>query len=86
MGETVRLSPHPTNQGVNHERNAKVVLALLFLLVVLGVVGAMDYEDARREERSFNSGEPPPVGDCSNGAEVRPNEGGSACVVSLPGH
>ncbi len=64
---------------------AKVVLGMLFLLVVLGVVGAMDYEDARREERKLNAVESSPAGDCSNGAEARPKEGGAACWVSLPG-
>jgi hypothetical protein len=64
--------------------NVKVVLALLCLLVVLGVVGVMDYEDARREERGFNTVESSPPGDCSNGAEARSKESGSACVVSLP--
>ena len=30
--------------------NAKVVALLLLLLLALGVVGEMDYEDARRSE------------------------------------
>ena len=64
--------------------NAKVVLALLCLLVVLRVVGAMDYEDARREELSLYAVESSPPGDCSNGTEESPNESRSGCVVSLP--
>ena len=31
---------------------AKMVLVALFLLVVLGIVGRMDYEDAKRMERA----------------------------------
>ena len=31
---------------------AKIVLLVLFLLVVLGIVGRMDYEDAKRMERA----------------------------------
>ena len=31
---------------------AKMVLVMLFLLVVLGIVGRMDYEDAKRMERA----------------------------------
>ena len=31
---------------------AKMVLVVLFLLVALGIVGRMDYEDARRMERA----------------------------------
>jgi hypothetical protein len=31
---------------------AKIVLVVLFLLVVLGTVGRMDYEDAKRMERA----------------------------------
>ena len=31
---------------------AKMVLVLLFLLVALGIVGRMDYEDAERMERA----------------------------------
>lgn len=30
---------------------AKLVLVLLFLLIALGIVGRMDYEDAKRMER-----------------------------------
>ncbi len=64
--------------------NAKVVLALLVILVLMGVVGAMDYEDALREERERKPVDMWPAGDCSNGAEVRLNESGSAGLVSLP--
>jgi hypothetical protein len=64
--------------------NAKVVLALLLLLVLMGVVGAMDYEDALREGQRLNGAVSwPPVG-CSIVAETRPTEGESACAVSLP--
>ena len=31
---------------------AKIVLVVLFLLVALGIVGRMDYEDAKRMERA----------------------------------
>lgn len=31
---------------------AKIVLVVLFLLVPLGIVGRMDYEDAKRMERA----------------------------------
>jgi len=31
---------------------AKMVLVVLFLLVALGIVGRMDYEDAKRMERA----------------------------------
>ena len=31
---------------------AKMVLVVLFLLVALGIVGRMDYEDAKRTERA----------------------------------
>jgi len=31
---------------------AKIVLVVLFLLVALGIVGRMDYEDAKRIERA----------------------------------
>ncbi len=31
---------------------AKLVLVVLFLLVVLGIAGRMDYEDAKRMERA----------------------------------
>ena len=31
---------------------AKMVLVVLFLLVVLGIVGRMDYQDAKRMERA----------------------------------
>jgi len=31
---------------------AKLVLVVLFLLVALGIVGRMDYEDAKRMERA----------------------------------
>ena len=31
---------------------AKMVLAVLFVLVALGAVGSMDYEDAKRTERT----------------------------------
>ena len=31
---------------------AKMVLVVLFLLVAIGIVGRMDYEDAKRMERA----------------------------------
>jgi|APDOM4702015118_1054815.scaffolds.fasta_scaffold597717_1 hypothetical protein len=65
--------------------NAKVVLALLLILVLMGLVGAMDYEDALREERERQAVKSWPPGDCSNVAAAKPAEDGSACVVSLPG-
>jgi hypothetical protein len=64
--------------------NVKVVLALLLLLVLMGVVGAMDYEDALREEQRFNGTDSWPPDGCSIVAETRPTEAGSACAVSLP--
>jgi hypothetical protein len=64
--------------------NVNVVLALLVLLVLMGVVGAMDYEDALREEQRFNGADPCPPGWCSIVAETRSTEAGSACAVSLP--
>lgn len=56
--------------------NVKCIALLLLLLLLFGVAGRMDYEDALREqERLRDQGFPPlPVDDCSN--DGHPDAGG----------